>query len=317
MRSAEAEVGKSGAWRELCTWMGKERSAGTFDFAMTLPATVIVLVIALIPTLILVVLSFAKATPTEFRFQPIENYRFMLFEDPIFWTSMKKSLIYMGVSVSVSFVIAMIVALATSHKSIRLAGIWRALIMIPWAMPLVVSGFIWMWILHDVSGVANDFLMRVGLINAPIPWLGEQGKALFSVILADIWTRVPLMFIILLAALQSIPPEINEAAMIDGANPVQRFYYITIPFIQPALYFVLLINSIFAMRTFAIGQVMTMGGPGDATYLLVIYIFQTITHFFRMGRAATLSMALFMSVVLLTIFWSLVFRRSLRSAEEQ
>ena len=289
-----------------------EMSAGKFEFLMVIPSVIVMVLISIIPIFVLIILSFFKA---QFAMSPkyvgLMNFFFILKQDPAFWNSIQKSFIYTFGTVSVSFVIAMSVALALNHKAIRFVTFFRTMTLLPWAMPIIVSAFMW-YMLFDFHGVLNDVLLRLGLISQSIVFLGEKTEAMFSVVLTDIWIRTPLMIVILLAALQTIPEDLVEAAMIDGAGPVQRFRHVTIPVIKPALYFVLLINSIFAFRTFEIGQVLTRGGPGGATHLLVIYTWETLTTFFQIGRAASLSIIMFLVVGGFVVFWSLVFRSTLK-----
>ncbi|RMF83087.1 MAG: sugar ABC transporter permease [Nitrospinota bacterium] len=217
----------------------------------------------------------------------------------------------MSSSVGFSFTIGLIVALALNTK-IRFVSFFRAITLLPWAMPIVVSAFIWRWILDSEAGILNDLLLRLGVIRRPIVWLGSDPWAMISVIASDIWIRTPLMVIVLLATLQTIPEEYLEAAMIDGANAWQRFRHIMVPFMLPSAFFLLLISSIFAFRTFALGFLLTGGGPGHDTYLLVIHMYDTTYKFFEIGRGAALSMAMFFAIVLITIFWTLIFRSTLR-----
>jgi multiple sugar transport system permease protein len=231
--------------------------------------------------------------------------------DSRFWLALSKSAIYMGSSTLISFTIGLSVALSLNNIK-KVAGIFRSITLLPWTIPLIVSAFIWMWLLNDQAGLINDIGLRLGIISNPIPWLGQSNSALISVITADIWIRIPVMMIVLLAALQTVPTDLVEAATVDGAGVVQKFWHVTLPFLKPSMFFVLLINSIFAFRTYAIGATMTEGGPGDATYLLVIYIYQAITRFFKFGYAAALSMAMVFCIILIVAFWTICFRSTLK-----
>jgi multiple sugar transport system permease protein len=295
----------------------REIKASTFNLLLTLPGLVGVVLISVIPILILIVISFYNIKPrggvlaTEFI--GLDNYKFIFSgQDADFWPSMRRSFLYMSSSVFVSFVVGLIVALALNTK-IQFVAFFRGIALLPWAVPIVVSAFIWRWMLDSESGILNDLLLRMNIIRQPIVWLGTNPWAMISVIVADIWTRVPLIIIVLLATLQTIPEEYLEAAMIDGASAFQRFRYIMVPFMLPSIYFLLLINSIFAFRTFALGFLLTGGGPGHDTYLLVLHMYNTTYNFFEVGRGATLSMAMFFAIVLITIFWTLTFRSTLRA----
>lgn len=294
----------------------REIKQATFNFLLTFPSLIITVLVSVIPILILIAISFYSIKPKMGRlaveFLGFENYAFLLSgQDPDFWPSLGRSFLYMSSSVFFSFSVGLIVALALNTK-IRLVSFFRAITLLPWAMPIVVSAFIWRWILDSDAGILNDLLLRLEIIRRPIVWLGTNPWAMISVIASDIWTRTPLMVIVLLATLQTIPEEYIEAAMIDGANAWQRFQHITVPFMLPSAFFLLLVNSIFAFRTFALGFLLTGGGPGHDTYLLVIHIFNTTYKFFEIGRGAALAMTMFLAIGLITIFWTLVFRSTLR-----
>lgn len=294
----------------------REMKASTFNFMLTLPSIVAIVLVSVIPIAILIAISLYNIKPRAgalaVEFIGLANYRFLFGgSDPAFWPSLGRSFLYMSSSIFFSFLIGLTVALVLNTK-IRFVAFFRGITLLPWAMPIVVSAFIWRWILDSEAGVLNDFLLRMDIIRQPIVWLGTNPWAMISVIAADIWIRTPLIIIVLLAALQTIPEDYIEAAMIDGASVVQRFQYIVMPFIMPSVYFVLLVSSIFAFRTFALGFLLTGGGPGHDTYLLVLHMYDTTYKFFEVGRGAALSMTMFFAVVLITVFWSLTFRSTLK-----
>lgn len=294
----------------------REIRQSTFNFLLTLPSLVIIVLVSVVPIVILIVISFYSIKPKmgtlALQFIGFENYKFLFSGlDPDFWPSMGRSFLYMSSSVLCSFLIGLIVALALNMK-IRFVAFFRAITLLPWAMPIVVSAFIWRWILDSEAGILNDFLLRLDIIQQPIVWLGTNPWAMISVITSDIWIRTPLMIIVLLATLQTIPEEYMEAAMIDGANGWQRFWHIMVPFMLPSAFFLLLISSIFAFRTFALGFLLTGGGPGHDTYLLVIHMYDTTYKFFEIGRGAALSISMFLAIVFITVFWTLIFRSTLR-----
>ncbi len=294
----------------------REIRQSTFNFLLTLPSLVIIVLVSVIPIVILIVISFYSIKPKmgtlALQFIGFENYTFLFSGlDPDFWPSMGRSFLYMSSSVLCSFLIGLIVALALNMK-IRFVAFFRAITLLPWAMPIVVSAFIWRWILDSEAGILNDLLLRFDIIQQPIVWLGTNPWAMISVITSDIWIRTPLMIIVLLATLQTIPEEYLEAAMIDGANGWQRFRHIMVPFMLPSAFFLLLISSIFAFRTFALGFLLTGGGPGHDTYLLVIHMYDTTYKFFEIGRGAALSISMFLAIVFITVFWTLIFRSTLR-----
>ena len=147
---------------------------------------------------------------------------------------------------------------------VRGGGLFRSLMIIPWAVPAVVSGIIWKWMFSPDFGVISDLLMKAGLIQAPLSIYSNPSLAMVGVIIADSWTRIPFMGIILLAALLSIPGEIHEAARVDGAGAANRFFYVTLPLVKGPLLVGLLITTIFSFRTIDIIIPLTAGGPGKS-----------------------------------------------------
>ena len=296
--------------------MKREMKASTFNFLLTVPSLIGIILVSVIPIIVLIAISLYNIKPragtlvTEFI--GLDNYKFLFSgRDPDFWPSLGRSFLYMSSSVFISFAIGLIIALVLNTK-IRFVAFFRGITLLPWAMPIVVSAFIWRWILDSEAGILNDLLLRFDIIQRPIVWLGTNPWAMISVIASDIWIRTPLIIIVLLATLQTIPEEYMEASMIDGASAFQRFRHIMVPFMLPSVFFLVLISSIFAFRTFALGFLLTGGGPGHDTYLLVIHMYNTTYNFFEVGRGAALSMVMFFAVVLITVFWTVIFRSTLR-----
>jgi len=172
---------------------------------------------------------------------------------------------------------------------------------IPWAVPAVVSGLIWKWMFSPDFGVISDLLMKTRLISRPLSIYSDPALAMWGVVIADSWTRIPFMGIILLAALLSIPDEIHEAARVDGAGTLSRFAYVTLPLIKTPLLVGLMITTIFSFRTIDIIIPLTSGGPGRATYVLGYYIWDQITKTLNFGVGASAGVALFLATSLITL----------------
>jgi multiple sugar transport system permease protein len=164
---------------------------------------------------------------------------------------------------------------------------------IPWAVPAVISGLIWKWMFSPDFGVISDLMIKVGLISKPLSIYGNQTLAMWGVIIADSWTRIPFMGIILLAAILSIPERLHEAARVDGADSVRRFVFVTLPMIKGPLLVGLLITTIFSFRTIDIIIPLTSGGPGRATYVIGYYIWDQITKTLNFGVGAAAGVVLF------------------------
>jgi len=171
--------------------------------------------------------------------------------------------------------------------------------MLPWAVPLIVSGFIWGWMFNPTYGVINDILLRIGLIQKPLDFTANPAMAMLSVILADAWTRIPFLIILILAGLERIPLELYEAARIDGADVFHELRHISLPMVKGPLLTGLLITSVFSFRSIDAIFSMTHGGPAKATYVLGLYTVDNIYRFLNFGRAGAIS-------VMLLIFCSLI-----------
>lgn len=148
--------------------------------------------------------------------------------------------------------------------------------MFSWAVPLVISGFIWRWIFNPNVGVFSDFLMQLKLISEPLPIFSDSVLAMVAVIIADAWVRIPFMCVFTLAGIESIPPVLYDAAKIDGADAIDAFRHITLPLIKRMVFIGLLITSMISFRTIDVIFSMTGGGPGRGTYVLSLYIIEQL-----------------------------------------
>jgi multiple sugar transport system permease protein len=226
------------------------------------------------------------------------NQYIKIFSDPVFWLSLKNTLIYVALSVCFSILLGFSQALVLSGEQIKGKGIIRSVLIIPLVIAPVVAGFSFRFMYNTDLGVLPWVLGKIG-INIP-RILGDPHLALYAVILVDIWSQTPLPFLVLLAAIQSINPELYEAASIDGSSFWQSLRFITIPLLKRAFLVVLLIRSIDAFKAFDILYVMTEGGPGRATEVMSIYGYRLAFDDWRMGTASAFAMILFYIVVIVT-----------------
>jgi ABC-type sugar transport system permease subunit len=219
----------------------------------------------------------------------LQNY-VQIFQDPMFYLALQHSIIYVIGSVSFAFFLGLTAALAINQViSKRLRSTLTVLILLAWAIPLVVSGLIWRFMLHAQYGIINGILVKLGLISHNIGFITDPTLALISVMVVDGWARAPFATILLLAGLQTIPEGYYEAARVDGANVFQQFRDITIPNLKPQAAIALLIMTMFAFRTFSVIFAMTGGGPANATQVLATYIYQTGIAEGNLGYASALS----------------------------
>jgi multiple sugar transport system permease protein len=260
--------------------------------------------VVLIPTIYVFLLSlFEVAISGEMRFIGLGNFTRAL-SDPEFWQFTYQTLIYTSGSLSISFLIAFVCALALNRLR-YFQGVLRSLILLPWVIPPAIAGLIWRWMLNDTNGIINDLLVnRLGIVGANILFLGQTSWARLSVIVADSWTRIPFMAILLLAGLQSISQVYYESARVDGANWLQQLTKITVPLMRSTILVTLMIVTMLILRTYSIIFVITDGGPADTTQVLTTYIYNNTVRYWELGYGSALSVILLIIVVLITLYYT-------------
>jgi multiple sugar transport system permease protein len=199
-----------------------------------------------------------------------DNFRTVL-DDPTFGPAMRHTMIFTFVSIAFQYVLGLALAVFF-NRHFRLAPTLRALFLIPWLLPLIVSASSWSWMLNSESGVVNYFLHFLG-VDA-VGWLTSPDWALTSVIIANIWIGIPFNLVILYSGLQNIPGELYEAAALDGASAWQQFRRITFPLLRPVSAITLLLGLVYTLKVFDLIWIMTKGGPGDASSTLATWSYQ-------------------------------------------
>src|SRR5262245_9763781 len=220
-----------------------------------------------------------------------------LFEDPLWWRAVGTTAAFTVVSVGLETLLGLAIALTlNAHMPGR--GLLRAAVLIPWAIPTVISAKMWGWMLHDLYGVVNAALLKLGLIDAPWAWLANPKLAFISVVAVDVWKATPFMTLLILAALQVLPREIYQAGEIDGASPLQMFLRVTLPLIRPALLVAIVFRGLDAMRVFDVVYVLTGNNP--ATTTMSVYARQQLVDFQDVGYGSAAATTLFLIVALAT-----------------
>jgi trehalose/maltose transport system permease protein len=216
-------------------------------YYMVLPALVIILIVAFFPILYSVILSLTDSTITGVgSFVGVENYVEM-FQNPDFLEGFYNTVIFTVVSVFFEFMIGLGIALAI-NRAFRGRGLVRAAVLVPWAFPTVISAVMWRLMFQDQVGIINYAANAIGLISQPI--LSDETLVLIGAILIDVWKTTPFMALLLLAGLQTIPADVYEAARVDGANVMQRFFRITLPLLKPAILVAVLFRTLDAYRVY-------------------------------------------------------------------
>ena len=199
----------------------------------------------------------------NYSFVGIENF-VTVAEDPIFWGAVKNTMVFTVVSVGLETLLGLVIALLL-HRAFVGRGLVRAAILVPWAMPMVVSARIWEWMLNDQFGLVNKVLVALGLVEKGIAWTAEPSLILGTVIFIDVWVTTPFMVLLILAGLQLIPEEIYEAAEVSGVPHWKRFWSITLPLATPAIGVAMLFRTLDALRMFDLSYVLAANNENTMT----------------------------------------------------
>jgi trehalose/maltose transport system permease protein len=221
-------------------------------------------------------------------------------KDSDFWPAVRVTLVFALASVALETVFGLIVALVINHPS-RGRTLLRAAVLVPWAIPTVVSARIWSWLLNDQYGIVNHWLMQLGWIHEPLAWTADPRLVLATVVLVDVWKTVPFMALLILAALQTVPSDCYEAAEVDGVPPARVFWRITLPLIAPGVAVAMLFRALDALRVFDVIYVMTSNSV--RTKSLSIYVREQLIDFQLVGYGSASAMALFFVIALVTVLF--------------
>ena len=271
----------------------REMSQGRLAVFFSAPAVLIIAVTILIPFGYAVFLSLHKwrlKRRPPYPFIGLENYTDWLTDDG-FWIPLQTTFTFALLAVTIIVTTSLLIALLL-NEDFRGRGILRALLLVPWAIPAVVNGLLWKWLLNPAYGLVNAVLLDLGLIPQYQSWLSSMPSVLIWTVIAYSWIHIPLAALLLLSGLQTIPSDIYEASIVDGANIWQRFWYITLQMLRPTLAIVIIFEVIFALKVFDIIFVMTAGGPADATNVLGWQIYTETFRKLDFGAGSALAMLL-------------------------
>ncbi|WP_408022658.1 carbohydrate ABC transporter permease [Stappia albiluteola] len=225
-----------------------------------------------------------------------EGEWFGLLVDTDWWRAVWNTLWFTVISVSIETVLGLVVAL-TLNAHFPGRGVLRAAILIPWAIPTIVSAKMWGWMLHDQFGILNDILLSLGLIAKPVAWTASPDTAMWAVIMVDVWKTTPFMALLILAALQILPSDCYEAAKVDGIHPVRVFFRVTLPLIRPALMVAIIFRALDALRIFDLIYVLTSNSRD--TMSMSVYARQQLVDFQEVGYGSAAATALFLIIAVL------------------
>ncbi|MFD5226209.1 carbohydrate ABC transporter permease [Microbacterium sp. NPDC058342] len=281
-------------------------SNGMFALLLTAPGLALLAAVVVYPLITALVTAFFEQSLVEpgREFVGFDNIVDVLTGD--FVRLLVQTIVFTLGTTIAPFVIGFGLALALNTR-IRGAKVLRGLMLIPWLIPGVVVSFLWMWIFNANYGVMNSLLQSLGLIEDPQAWLADPTTAMIAVIVAKTWQSFPWMMVMLLAGLQTVPPELHEAAEIDGAGTVRRFFSITVPQMGGIIGLVLLLEFIWNFQHFDIIYVLTGGGPAGSTQTFATAVYETAFTGFDLGRAGALGllwMVLLMGLVVVYVRFS-------------
>lgn len=273
-----------------------------------LPALLLLAAVTIYPLIQVINLSFQRRLLIfdVVEFVGLQNYIFLL-EDERFWDALNNTAYFTTLSVTCELILGLAFALLLNRTFFG-KGVARAFILVPWAIPTVVSAKMWEWMYNTDFGIFNY------LLGTKINWLGDPQWALNAAIFMDVWKTTPFVAIILLAGLQVIPRDLHSAARVDGAGSVRLFLSITLPLLKPVILIVVIFRCLDAFRIFDAVYVLTGGGPANTTETLSIYTYKVLFQTLQFGYGSTLAVAVFLCVGFITVaFIGLIGKRFVHS----
>ncbi len=313
MTQVEATAGSAGSTNV------PPRPPGTKDtllgYGLILPALLAILALVAYPTLYAIWMSFHQKLlgGANVPYVGWENYVAVLGGD-LFWSSLNRTVFYTVVSVAIKLVVGLITALVL-NENWRGRGLARAAVLLPWALPPLTAVLTWRFLLSDSTNVLNYIFMQIGLVSKPVPWLYDPAWAMASAILVNVWRGFPFFAITLLAGLATVGGDLYDAAKVDGAGTLQRFWNVTVPGVLPVLLVSTTLSSIWTANEFAGIWLLTTGGPGTATATLGVtsYMVGFVQGARNMSQAAVYSILTFPILIGLVV----VLSRAVVAREEE
>ncbi len=251
-----------------------------------------------------VVLSFQNVRfgPAGATWVGLNNYARLLTRDPEFWVAAKNTLTWTAANYVVQMGFGLLVALLLNQR-FRGAQVLRTWIVIPWVIPTVAMTIMWVWMLNASVGVINHILISLGVLSQRVSFLGEPATAMPTAVILNSWRWFPLVTVVLLAALQTVPDHLYEAALVDGASAWARFRHVVIPWIRPTFSVLSLLTVIWVFNSFVVVWLTTQGGPGNATLILPVLVYKRAFSVFRLSEGAAISVLMFVLLLFLAIFY--------------
>jgi len=278
---------------------------GHFGLLLLSPAMLIVMALGGFPILYSLYLSFTKyilSHPRGPEFVGLANYVALL-HNPAFLNSLWKTAYFSAILIIGSTTLGLSLAIAL-NRNFKGKALYITLLLIPWAIPKVVNGLIWKWIFDGNYGILNAVLLKLGIIDHYIFWFGESPIiGILLIGLASVWKNVPFVTIFYLAALQTLPHDLYDAATVDGANALQQFLYVTVPQLRHTFVIVFILQTTWAVKLFDLIQVLTKGGPGDKTMVAYYYVYRQAFSYLNIGYGAAGAYIITLIIILFIVLY--------------
>ena len=259
--------------------------AGAVNWLYAAPAMLVMAVVSLLP------IGYTFRLAGEYHRLAVDT-RFV----PVMLTTMSLT----AVTVALELLLGLVMALVL-WSPFRGRGLVRAAVLIPWALPTAVMAMAWRWIFNADSGVMGDLMFRLGLVSSPqVAWLADATSAFWAIVLADVWKTTPFMAVLLMSGLAAIPDELYEAAAIDGAGPLRRFFIVTFPLLKPTMVVAVIFRAIQTFGLFDLVYVLTGGGPGGRTQTIAVYAYDVVFRYQELAYGCALVVAMALCLVLMT-----------------
>jgi ABC-type sugar transport system permease subunit len=281
-------------------------------FVLLVPALASIAAVSVYPVLLGLWISFRDTTlasPTD-AFIGLDNY-LQLFSDSQFWNAWTHTIQFTAASTLLETLFGLMIALVLSERYLG-RGIVRAAMLVPWAIPTVVTSKMFGWLFDGQNGIVNYLLRSAGLIQHNVDWYGSPDTALATIVIADVWKTTPFMALLLLAGLQTIPDSLAEASTIDGANAWQHFWYVRLPLLTPTLLIASMFRALDAFRIFDLVYVLTGGGPADSTEVLSTLTYKQLFSALQLGYGSALSTIMFITEILIAVVFGTFLLRKMR-----
>ncbi|WP_168219854.1 carbohydrate ABC transporter permease [Pseudotabrizicola formosa] len=284
-----------------------ERRYARLGLLLIAPTVLIFCAVIIYPLVSALYLSLFKVfTPTlESSWVGLANYRELL-ASGMFWSALVNTLVWTAGTLTLQIVLGIGMALVL-HQNIWFRSLARSLILFPYFISTVVAVLVWKWVFNDLYGILNHLLMQAGITNMPVDYLGSMPNAMISVILVGAWKYFPFVVIAVLARLQTIPEPLYEAARIDGAGPIARFFDVTLPQLRDVLVVIIMLRAIWDFKEFDLIWLLTGGGPSSSTETLPIVVYRQAFALNQMGMAAAWAVSM---MAILLVFMIVYIRKT-------